>query len=120
MSSTVMMKTLKKDGNIIINITNDSIMNPGGYVGVARRYRKFNSSFSSEITDAKILVSPDLDPQRRREVIHHELLHAVCLEHTKKEFKIKNAMGIYVYKSIDAYENEKQDYKISQLDKMAI
>lgn len=121
LSSTVKMKTTEKNGDIRINITNDSISNPKGYNGLTWKYGKYNSSFSNEITHAKILVSPILNTKNRREIIHHELLHAIGLSHTKKEFENQNTLGITSYKSIDDYEERiPEKYDIPELDKKAI
>ncbi len=121
LSTTVKMKTSEKDGDIIINIINDSISNPKGYNGLTWKHGKYDSSFSNEITRAKILVSPFLDTQKRRKIIHHELLHAIGLSHTKKEFENQNTMGITSYKSIDDYEKRiPEKYDIPELDKKAI
>jgi len=121
LSSSVKIKTTEEDGDIKINITDNPILNKQGCHGLTWKYGKYNSSFSNEITHAKILVSTFLDTKKRRKTIHHELLHAIGLSDTKKEFEKQNTLGITSYKSIDDYEERIPEmYDIPELDKMAM
>lgn len=123
-SGNIKMKRNENGGNIIINFGEDNRFNPKGYVGLCSTRKTF--FFSNEISSAKILIAPVLGAKHRRKTIHHELLHAIGLNHAigldgaKMEFKSYNMMGVNGYESIDDYEKQTQDIQTSELDKWAI
>jgi hypothetical protein len=117
LSNPVKMKRIGKGGNINIYFGEDNNSNPKGYNGLTWIRGPL---FSNEITTVKILIATNLNIIQKRKVIHHELLHAIGLHDSKKQFGSYNMMGISLFKSIDDYEKQNQEIQSSKLDKWAI
>jgi hypothetical protein len=117
LSNPVKMKRIGHGGNINIYFGEDSNLNPKGYNGLT--WIK-GPLFSNEITTVKILIATSLNTIEKRKIIHHELLHAIGLHDSNKEFGSYNMMGINLFKSIDDFEKQNQEIQSSKLDKWAI
>jgi predicted Zn-dependent protease len=80
-------------------------------------------SFNNIIYQSRVYVAPSpiISSNKRYKTIQHELLHAIGLHHSPREFKSHNTLGKFTFKNIDEYEQWSAEYKIPPLlDRMAI
>lgn len=111
----IRMTISDKEADIVVQIKDSKALN--GYTGIAK-VKCY--PFSNIYRHVNVYISHTRSASQRKELIYHEMLHAIGLNHSKKAFKDINLMAIKIFKNIDEAEKWKDNIHFPALDKMAI